>query len=50
VLTIAQMLGHANSTQILPTYVKPLDENTKAVIDSLDAARVLQSAKPSSVQ
>jgi len=27
------------STQILPTYVKPLDENTRAVIDALDAAR-----------
>lgn len=38
-LTIAQLLGHATSTQILPTYVKPLDENTKAVIDALDAAR-----------
>ena len=42
-LTIAQLLGHANSTQILPTYVKPLDENTKAVIkaviEALDAAR-----------
>ena len=34
-LTIAQLLGHANSTQILPTYVKPLDENTRAVIDAL---------------
>jgi len=30
-LTIAQLLGHTNNTQILPTYVKPLDENTKAV-------------------
>jgi hypothetical protein len=38
-LTIAQLLGHANSTQILPTYVKPLDENTRAVIEALDAAR-----------
>src|SRR5882672_5542391 len=38
-LTIAHLLGHANTTQILPTYVKPLDENTKAVIDALDAAR-----------
>ena len=27
-LTVAHLLGHA-STQILPTYVKPLDENTK---------------------
>jgi integrase len=38
-LTIAQLLGHSNSTQILPTYVKPLDENTRAVINALDAAR-----------
>src|SRR5215468_11455230 len=42
-LTIAQLLGHANSTQILPTYVKPLDENTRAVINALDTARTLQS-------
>jgi integrase len=37
-LTVAHLLGHAN-TQILPTYVRPLDENTKAVIDALDVAR-----------
>jgi integrase len=37
-LTVAQLLGQA-STQILPTYVKPLDENTRAVINALDAAR-----------
>jgi integrase len=37
-LTIAHLLGHAN-TRILPTYVRPLDENTKAVIDALDVAR-----------
>jgi len=49
-LTIAQLLGHANSTQILPTYVKPLDENTKAVIEALDVARLLQSSKLASVQ
>jgi integrase len=49
-LTIAQLLGHATSTQILPTYVKPLDENTKAVIEALDLARNSQSAKSSSVQ
>ncbi len=29
-LTVAHLLGHA-STQILPIYVKPLDENTRAV-------------------
>jgi integrase len=49
-LTIAQLLGHANNTQILPTYVKPLDENTKAVIEALDLARTSQSAKASTVQ
>jgi integrase len=49
-LTIAQLLGHANNTQILPTYVKPLDENTKAVVEALDAARTSQSVKTSSVQ
>ena len=42
-LTIAQLLGHANSTQILPTYVKSLDENTRAVIEALDAARTSQA-------
>jgi integrase len=28
-LTIAQLLGHANNTQILPTYVKALDKTPK---------------------
>ena len=37
-LTVAHLLGHA-STQILPTYVRPLDENTRAVIAALDTAR-----------
>jgi integrase len=37
-LTVAHLLGHA-STQILPTYVKPLDENTRALIEALDSAR-----------
>jgi integrase len=49
-LTIAQLLGHANNTQILPTYVKPLDENTKAVIEALDLARITQSGKSPSIQ
>jgi integrase len=49
-LTIAQLLGHANNTQILPTYVKPLDENTKAVIEALDAARASRSVKLPTVQ
>lgn len=37
-LTLAHLLGHV-STSLLPTYVKPLDANTKAVIDALDFAR-----------
>jgi hypothetical protein len=41
-MTVAHLLGHA-STQILPTYVKPIDENTKAIVEALDAARNLQS-------
>jgi len=49
-LTIAQLLGHANSTQILPTYVKLLDENTRAVIEALDTARAAHPRIPSSVQ
>jgi integrase len=49
-LTIAQLLGHATNTQILPMYVKPLDENTKAVIDALDLARTTRSGKPDSIQ
>ena len=36
-LTVVQLLGHAN-TQILATYVRPIDDNTKAVIDALEAA------------
>jgi integrase len=49
-LTIVQLLGHTTNTQILPTYVKPLDENTKAVIEALDAARNAQTTRPGSVQ
>jgi integrase len=49
-LTIVQLLGHDHNTQILPTYVKPLDENTKAVIEALDAARVAQSTGSRSIQ
>jgi DNA invertase Pin-like site-specific DNA recombinase len=37
-LTVAHLLGHS-STQILPTYVKPLDENTRVLIEALDSAR-----------
>ena len=48
-LTVAQLLGQAN-TQILPTYVKPLDENTRAVIDALDVARNAHTNKAASIQ
>jgi integrase len=48
-LTVAHLLGHA-STQILPTYVKPIDENTKAVIEALNTARLTQTARRSSIQ
>jgi integrase len=48
-LTVAHLLGHA-STQILPTYVRPLDENTKAVIDALDTARNAHTSKTISIQ
>jgi len=48
-LTVAQLLGHAN-TQILPTYVRPLDENTRAVISAMDAARNSHKRSQSSVQ
>lgn len=37
-LTVARLLGHPN-THVLPAYVRPLDENTKAVIVALDDAR-----------
>ena len=48
-LTVAQLLGHA-TTQILPTYVKVLDENTKVVIEALDAARVSSANRSGLVQ
>ena len=44
-ITVAQLLGHAN-TQILPTYVRPFDENTRAVISAMDAARNFAQARP----
>ncbi len=44
---MAHLLGHS-STQILPTYVKPLDENTKAIICALDAARSSQGYQQAS--
>ena len=48
-LTLAHLLGHA-STRILPTYVRPLDENTKAVIDALDVARNAYLKKATLIQ
>jgi integrase len=47
-LTVAHLLGHA-STQILPTYVRPLDENTRALIEDLNAARKKQRAVSHSI-
>jgi integrase len=48
-LTVAQLLGQAN-TQILPTYVKPIDENTRAVVAALDVARNAHTGKSASIQ
>ncbi len=47
-LTVAHLLGHAN-TQILPTYVRPFDENSRAVIEAMDIARKSQKAETDSV-
>jgi integrase len=47
-MTVAHLLGHA-STQILPTCVKPIDENTKAIIEALDAVRNSQIGRVPSV-
>jgi hypothetical protein len=41
-------MGH-ESTQILPTYVRPFDENTKALIEAMDAARKQQKASTSMI-
>jgi len=48
-LTVAHLLGHAN-TQILATYVRPIDDNTKSVIDALEAARNAHTSKATSIQ
>jgi len=48
-MTVAHLLGHA-STQILSTYVKPIDENTKVIMEALDAARMSQAGKMPSIQ
>ncbi len=45
----AHLLGHAN-TQILATYVRPIDDNTKSVIDALEAARNAHTSKATSIQ
>ena len=47
-LTVAHLLGHAN-TQILPTYVRPMDENTRALIEAMDNARRNQRGASGSV-
>lgn len=47
-LTVAHLLGHA-STQILPTYVRPLDENTRALIEAMNAARKKQQMASRSI-
>jgi len=48
-LTVAYLLGHS-STQMLPTYVKPLDENTRAIIQAMDATRASHVAGTHTVQ
>ena len=47
-LTVAHLLGHA-STQVLPTYVRPFDENTKALIEAMDTARKQQKNTSTSI-
>jgi integrase len=47
-LTVAHLLGHA-STQILPTYVRPLDENTRALIEAMNVARKKQQIASRSI-
>jgi integrase len=40
ILTVAQLLGHkSTSVAVLPAYVRPLDENTRSILNSLDAYR-----------
>jgi len=47
-LTVAHLLGHA-STRILPTYVRPFDENTRALIEAMDTARMNQRVVSGSI-
>ena len=48
-LTVAHLLGHS-STQVLPAYIKPLDEHTRAVIEAMDSIRASHLVRPNSVQ
>jgi integrase len=48
-LTVAHLLGHANTT-VLPVYVRPLDENARALIAALDSARDAHKIKCQPVQ
>jgi integrase len=47
-LTLAHLLGQA-STKILATYVRPIDENTRALIDAMNTARENQRVTPRSI-
>jgi integrase len=47
ILTVAQLLGHkGTSVSVLPAYVRPLDENTRSIMNSLDAARMAAIKTP----
>ncbi len=48
-LTLAHLLGHTNTT-VLPVYVRPLDENTRALMAALDEARNAHKIDPHPVQ
>ncbi len=47
ILTVAQLLGHkGTSVSVLPAYVRPLDENTRSILNALDAARAASTKTP----
>jgi integrase len=47
ILTVAQLLGHkGTSVSVLPAYVRPLDENTRSILNSLDSARTASTKTP----
>lgn len=47
ILTVAQLLGHkGTSVSVLPAYVRPLDENTRSMLNSLDVARAASTESP----